>query len=91
MQKLFAFGIIQTPSSVFVSGGKNSTKRPQTFVERTINGTPANGVEKNAKVVTPHQWFGWISSSEKHFECLGLNCAQATGGLLYQRACVMLK
>lgn len=71
--------------------GKSEAKDRRALWESTINGTPVNGAEENAKVVTPHQWFGWISSLEKHFKCSGLNCAQATGGLLYQRACVMLK
>lgn len=52
-------------------------------LRQTTTSITTNAAEENAKVVIPHQWFGWISPWEKLSGRSGRNLAQETGGLLY--------
>lgn len=60
-------------------------------LQRTTTSMTTNAAKGNAKVVIPHQRFGWISPWEKLSGGSRRNLAQETGGLLYREACVMVR
>lgn len=60
-------------------------------LRQTTTSITTNAAEENAKVVIPHQRFGWISPWEKLSGRSGRNLVQETGGLLYWEACVMAR
>lgn len=60
-------------------------------LERATNGIRTNAAKGNAKVVIPHQRFGWVSSSEKRWGGSRQDLVQEAGGLLYQEPYVMVR